>query len=74
MLGSSDLRQVSKIARMAGIIYNEIIIKTNKIMWNYMASWGGYGYGGGFMGLTMLLVWAVLILLVVLLWQKINNK
>lgn len=46
-------------------------------MWNYMMGSGAYGYGGcggGFMGLTMLLVWAVLALLVVLLWQKINNK
>lgn len=47
-------------------------------MWNYMmgSGWGGYGYscGGGLMGITMLLVWAVLALLVVLLWQKINNK
>lgn len=46
-------------------------------MWNYMmGGWGGYGYscGGGFMGITMLLVWAVLLLLAVLLWKKINNK
>ena len=35
---------------------------------------GGYGYGGGFMGITMLLVWTVLVLLAVVLWQKINNK
>ena len=45
-------------------------------MWNYMMGGAGYGYscGGGFMGITMLLVWAVLDLLVILLWQKISNK
>ena len=45
-------------------------------MWNYMMGGGSYGYscGGGFMGITMLLVWALLILAIVFLWQKINIK
>lgn len=47
-------------------------------MWNYLGGYGGgYGYGmmgGGFGFFTMLLVWTVLILIIALLWQKINNK
>lgn len=48
-------------------------------MWNYMLGSGygyagGYGCGGGFMGITMILVWAILALVIVLLWKKVNNK
>jgi len=42
-------------------------------MWDYMGDYG-LSCGGGVMGITTLLVWAVLILAIVFLWQKINKK